>query len=222
MSEDFDEKKKEAFVAYLESDGEIPFDMYSVDLEKSEALQEIFPGLLISSAGGIVPFQAEGLIDGYPFYYRDRHGWASLTIGEKDGEPPYLMDGSLYSAGVETEEFGGGDNFLKNLTKLIPALERSPFLYHFEGWALDYDTYENGYTSFRKTDMKETIYGWGQNVDEAWEYVHKFKEHMREYGWDEDFQSRKIEAQEIGRVPVNQDERVFPEPEPVFRVNLSI
>jgi len=52
----------------------------------------------VTDWGGACPFQAEGFIGNEPFYFRFRHGYASLTFrGETESfnpEPGRMADGS--------------------------------------------------------------------------------------------------------------------------------
>lgn len=209
----------EAFKAYIESDGEIEFDLYAQDPHDWSWLQEIIPGIVISSAGGVVPFQAEGLIYGHPFYYRDRHGSASLSVGAKDGEKPYLGDTTLYSAGCETPEFEGGEHFIRNLVRLVPELKRSPFPYEFEGWKLNFAN--DGEWNYTIDSVEKTRHcGWGYTREEAYDYLSKTSTYLEEHGFTPEKQMQAILDQDFDRIPVKDDTRVYPEVDPPFTVIL--
>lgn len=221
--DEFQQKKKEAFIAYLESseDDEIEFDLYSQNLDSWLWLQESIPGILISSAGGIAPFEVQGLLHGHPFYYRDRHGYASLSLGEVDGEPPYLGDKTLYGSSTETEEFGGAENFVENLMKLVPKLERTSFPYKFRGRKIIFG--EGGiqagdYHASEDFDDFGHV-GWGYFPEEAFEKLAEPSEYLLSQGWTEDIQRRIYELQEFSPEPINTDERKYPEVDPPFTVN---
>ncbi len=77
-----------------------------------EELVNKFPSIIIESYGGVAPLQCEGLFQGESFYFRLRHGIASLSYGGKDvvGEPEYYEEFSLapYYDGdgyIEPKEF---------------------------------------------------------------------------------------------------------------------
>jgi len=83
-------------------------------------LGEKFPSLAINSYGGMCPLQCEGVYLGMSFYFRLRHGIASLSLGGADviGEPKYygefLLEGDNRGDGyVEMAEF------VKIFTKLL-------------------------------------------------------------------------------------------------------
>lgn len=207
----------EAFKAYLESDGEIEFDLWAQNPGDWTWLQEIIPGIIISSAGGIVPFQAEGLLEGLPFYYRDRHGSASLRVGTADCDFPY-GDDVLYSSSVETPEYEGRENFIKNLVKLVKTLEKAPLLYKFEGKKLIFKNDKSWGYEISETEMDES-YGWGHSPEEAWDYMLQPSAYLVEHGCSEDMQLQMNLDRAISRTPKNQDTRVYPEIPLVFRVN---
>lgn len=52
--------------------------------DETQRLALAVPHLDIFDAGGMVPFQASGLWEEYPFYFRYRHGHASLSVGGED------------------------------------------------------------------------------------------------------------------------------------------
>ena len=75
-------------------------------------LSEKFPSLAINSYGGMCPLQCEGSYLGKSFYFRLRHGVASLSLGGSDviGEPEFheefiLDDGADGYVDVEISEF---------------------------------------------------------------------------------------------------------------------
>ena len=48
-----------------------------------EEFEARFPAVQVKWAGGIAPFQAEGTINGWPFYFRSRNSITSLEIYAK-------------------------------------------------------------------------------------------------------------------------------------------
>lgn len=205
----------EAFKAYIESDGEIEFDLYARDPGDYAELAEIVPGLVVSSAGGSMPFQAEGLIEGYPFYYRDEQGGASLRVGSVDGERPYLGESTLWSASENTEDGHENEDFPINLLRLIKKLKRSPFPYEFEGYDLDY--LNDGSWNFTVNRNKIATYGgWGYNPEEAYQAMFVKSEYLEEHGCSEVQQLAMMLAHEFKKEPINADERIYPEISPGF------
>lgn len=99
----------------------------------------------ILSAGGIVPFQAEGYLDNdLAFYYRDRHGQASLAVSpvkhrNADGSPLNWFDerrlndnipasfSAHWIARTNVEEFMGEDTFPTVMSHLLTRLSRNPY-----------------------------------------------------------------------------------------------
>src|SRR5690606_12004433 len=53
------------------------------DLSKYGYISAAIPGMVVHSAGGAVPFEAEGTLVGHEFYLRVRSGYATLTLKEK-------------------------------------------------------------------------------------------------------------------------------------------
>lgn len=208
----------EAFEAWMESDGSISFDPHAQDPSDWSWLQEFIPGLIISSAGGQIPFQAEGLYLGYPFYFRDRHGSASLSVGALDGEMPYHGNDILYYASVETEEFEGAKNFIKNLIALVPELKRSPYSYTFIGKTLDLTKSGSGYAI---SEDKSTHYpAWGYTPDEAYMSLLEPSQYLVDHGFSIERQAQMNKDMDFDRTPLDDDSRKFPVTDPDFRINL--
>lgn len=99
----------------------------------------------ILTSGGSVPFQAEGYLNNdLAFYYRDRHGRASLAVSpvkhkNPDGTPLNWFDdrhlndnipssfSAYWIATADTEEFMGCDTFPTVMSQLLTQLSRNPY-----------------------------------------------------------------------------------------------
>lgn len=216
--EDFDTQKRKAFLNYLENpEVGLDFDLFAQDINKWAWLEEFIPGIIITSAGGSLPFQAEGTILGYPFYYRSEQYSASIKVGSLHGDKPYLPESAIYSARIKNDHYLGGETFVQDLIRLIPLLDKAPFLYRFPckeiKWA-------EGFTSFEVLDEETTVAGWGQNPTEAFEWAKKPDEWAKTISETlYNMMPFAFEAREVSKIPVNQDTRVFPNVRPDFRVN---
>jgi hypothetical protein len=209
----------EAFKAYIESDQQLPFDLYAQDPKEWAWLQKIIPGMIVSSAGGQAPFQAEGIYHGYPFYYRDRHGVARLNIGELDGEAPYDTATALYTASKETAEFRGGEQFVHNLVELVPQLKPGEFRYHFSGKKLVMLNDGGWSYTVSETETQERA-GWGFTPEAAFESMFTPIEYLIEHGCSAAQQYQMLTDQEFDPTPVNEDKRKYPVVAPEFVVKL--
>lgn len=209
------EKHREAFIAWLQDPNaqQVRFDMHAQDPNDWTWLAEFIPGIIISSAGGIWPFQAEGLLHGLPFYYKDKQGSASLHIGPADGSP--FGSDCIYYATVETGKDWEADaeNFPRLLAECVSKLERLPFLWEFPMHEVNRD--ENG--KFYRTGNMTHFVGRG---DTALDGYFACMERLidlcgRHWPGQED---EYLELLEVSSAAINQDERVFPDPEPEFTV----
>lgn len=99
----------------------------------------------ILNSGGIVPFQAEGYLNNdLAFYYRDRHGHASLAVSpvkyrKADGTPLNWFNerrlndnipssfSAHWIAGTDVEEFMGEGTFPTVMSHLLTKLSRNPY-----------------------------------------------------------------------------------------------
>lgn len=207
----------ENFKAWVESGGEVEFDLYAQNIHDWEWLTEYIPGIVISSAGGLVPFEAFGLLHGHPFYFRVRHDVARLNVAAEDGDPVSSRD-VLYTASVECDSWKAKENFVPLLMKLVPALDVAPFLWEFEcskvQWAND------GNKSYTVTDEKDVRVGWGYTCEEGYKAAAEPSEYLLSAGWSVEFQRKLWDDQKVDRVPSNKDERKFPAVKPDFRVTL--
>lgn len=191
-------------------------DLYEQDPSDWDFLSEFIPGLVITSAGGACPFQALGTLKGFPFYLRARGEWVTLHLSAPDTNPVGVE--SLYYAGMAAPFSFGAKEFCEFMLKLVPALEKSPFRWEFEGYKLNMPD-KNSWDSVR-TEEKEINYGWGANPEEGWANTQEISEYLLKYGCTEDLQRKRLELMEISKTPLNQDNRVFPEVDPIFEVRL--
>jgi hypothetical protein len=88
-----------------------------------DGLVSKFPSLVIESYGGACPLQCEGLYQGSAYYFRLRHGIASLSLGGRDvvGEPEYYEEVELYPE-YEGDGFIESSDFIKVFTTLLESI----------------------------------------------------------------------------------------------------
>lgn len=165
------------------------------------------PGLHIDSAGGYCPFQADGTLHGYPFYFRFRSGNARLVVGT---DPDSLWFMPLWSA---DDHFGADQLDLAEaalsplLTRLISELRRAPIWWEFPG-ITDRDS---GKIPAGTPDL---FGGWGLTPEEAWTDLHRPSPLLIAYGINAEEQARMRAAQQIQPVTVTVDTRIFPDIDP--------
>lgn len=230
MSEEFDAKKKDALMNIFEAaargedTSHMKFDMYAQDPNDWSWLGELVPGLVVSSAGGLVPFQAEGLLKGHPFYYRERHGQARLNIAELEADNAYL-DNCIYTAYADVDEFRCGPEWITTFLNLVERLKRAPFLYKFEGNEVKFKNPETKGTTQSLEDIyiddERTVHvAWGDSPEEALEFSYESGKEVLvdHYGWDLAFYNRMVELEARNPVPLNVDDRVIPDPDFEVRV----
>lgn len=198
------------FREWLESDQQIPFDLYSQDSKRWVWLAEHIPGLIVSSAGGQLPFQASGLLHGAPFYYREEWGYANLKVGAVNGEEPFLLGpDTLYSATVDCpEQWRSFENFPFMMMKLVSELQVAPYCWEFSANKLSFAD-ENNAETFYVTGEKDVKYSLGESAEQAFLKTRLPNSYLIEKGWSADLQERMWLAQEINPVPINKDIRVF-------------
>lgn len=187
-------------------------DLYQQDPSDWDFLAELIPELVVTSAGGYFPFQAQGTLQGFPFYFRARGEWATLHLSAP-GDDPVGFD-LLYYAGMSVPFGFGVQDFCETMLKLVPALQRSPFRWKFSGYKLDLPV-KNSWEAVR-TDQKEISVGWGHTPEEGWAQTQEISEYLLEHGCTEEVQRKHLELKAVSKTPLNQDTRVFPEVDPVF------
>lgn len=207
----------ENFKAWIESGGEVEFDLHAQNIHDWEWLTRYIPGIVISSAGGLVPFEAYGLIHGYPFYFRARHNIARLNVAGFDGNPVSSRE-VLYTASVECDSWHARENFIPLLMKLVPCLDVAPFLWKFECFKVQWA--EDGRRGYTVTREKDYQIGWGSTPEEGFASAQKPSEYLLSVGWSEEFQKQLWEDQQVSSSPSNTDDRAFPERKPDFKVIL--
>lgn len=188
-------------------------DYRSVLRHRYTELFKRIPSLQLHSAGGMLPFQAEGTIDGLPFYFRYRSDYMSLTVAASERDE--FWSKPLYQAG---QEYGDGDGyggvlsheeFMEQFPKMVKMLKKAPLLWEFKGRYLQ-DNEEFNHTAGKEV----TRHAWGYTAEEAYACLHSM-----EYFEDESLHEtmRKVaENQNLSPISSTVDDRVFPDPEPDF------
>lgn len=200
------------FLKDLKSGKREDFDMYRQDPDDWKDLSDAIPGLVITSAGGIMPYQAQGTLHGHPFYFRCRGEHASLRLVEVDGDA--VADNPLYSAGVPTDYMIDTDGFIELMKRLVPQLKRAPFRWEFEGKKVTVDS-EFTVLSSEETEIS---YGWGNTPEEGFIDTKQHSEYLTDKGFTTEIQNKLWAARELNPIPVNSDNRNWPAVEPVFIV----
>lgn len=206
---------REAFEAWLNSDGSVKFDLYAQNISEWAFLQEVIPGIVISSAGGWFPFQAEGILQGYPFYFRSEQGSSSLKLGNPDDpESCYLLYNSLYYAkyDMEVKTF---EDFVLCLVKIVPLLQRSPFLWRFKA-----RKFSGSFQVPVIEDSWDEVVGWGYTPDEGYFTSGEPSLYLESVGVSKDAQTALWLAREVSTEPLNEDPRVWSDVDPDFKVNV--
>jgi len=111
------------YAAFWKLMDDIDYDYTPPVCDWSE-LRKQFPSLEISSYGGACPLQAEGEIFGMPFYFRFRHGHASLNLSYDDSKI-YIEPAYRASIGFGDSLLGvlSDEEFVEIFTKLATELE---------------------------------------------------------------------------------------------------
>lgn len=212
---------RKALEEYLKSDGSIEFDIYAQNPHDWEWLGRIIPTLIVSSAGGWMPFQAEGLLHNHPFYFRSEQGSANLRVGEIDGDAPYLSDSTLYSSYISyDEQEDEKENFPALMVKLVPLLKKSPFLWEFEANEVMHDDTDSRKYTVLDKPAQYPLHGWGFTPEEGYLDAIEPKKIFERVGWDYDFQKQLILERNPKSTPINADTRKYPETVPNWTVNL--
>lgn len=250
MSKEFEKKHKESFLNLLENvdmNDDVEFDLYARDIKDFNWLKEFIPDIVIYSAGGMCPFQAEGYLGEYNFYYRERGGNASLSLATSKNDC-YGGADNLYRANIEVEEFREGPGWFSTLMNLIEKLERNSYLYQFQCDEIDFGPSGNDKENMKKkVDENGNVIhgfkgGWGFTAEEAFkeavsfEYFRDFvfnrTKYDREIGeyvpapelnWTEAEFNKYVElsnVQFIVQEERSSKKRVYPEIDPVFEVKV--
>ena len=166
------------------------------------------PSLSLESAGGVCPFQADGTLDGYQFYFRYRNGSMTLRVGSNDGD---LFFKPMYSASMEYgDEYGGSlssEQFEEVFTTLVKELKKSDIFWEFAG------TFTQDYLRNKAGDPSK-MGAWGRTAEEAWKALNeRVSEDITAEQWQEYLRVYGLRFE-----PITVDDRTFPETDPDFTV----
>lgn len=206
--------------AWLNSDHQISWDPYAQKLEDWDFLRETVPGLIVASAGGFGPFQASGLLEKYPFYYREEYGHADLRVGALDSTDHITPANALYVSSTTLPD-DGNTHFVEMFPELVCKLARAPFLWEFEGleWRFSDERTPNFQCMELIPDSHAIYYGWGLTPEEGYLAASEPNPSLEASGYSAALQQEHFWLAQVSPVPVNEDNRPFPEVDPVFRVN---
>lgn len=175
------------------------------DATEWKFLEEEFDGLFLKSAGGMVPFQANGTLHGLPFYYRARGTSVSLIITDAEALDANL----LYSAAIRTDEPETMD-FTEGMRTLMPMLKRSEIMWYFPCKQLVFDV--DNRTSYRVSQTgHDVVSAYGGTAEEAYERTKEKLPYWSMNGYTDEMQEEMWLAKEILPTPLNEDYRKFPE-----------
>lgn len=219
------------------------FDMHAQDVNEWKWIQQFVPEMIVYSAGGICPFQVEGYLGEFNFYYRERGGVASLNLARSKKESYSTVD-SLYRASTNTEEFGPAHKWLGTFLTLVERLKKNPYLYQFQADEVT----GSGKVFSKKLDengevIHTTIGGWGFTEEEAYQNALEHTESMRfwfmrkhsrydrelkkeipepEKDWTDEDYDRYVSLVNVQPivVKIKGEDRDYPDVDPVFEVRV--
>lgn len=175
-------------------------------------LFSMVPSLDLVNAGGMCPFQADGYIEGLPFYFRFRHDMAHLRVADKIEN---IFDKPLYES---MQEYGDGSGYSGYLTEdefadvfvnLLRNLQRAPITWTFEG------EYTRALYPHHKVGAPSSMRARGHTADEAWRALHEVSDD--ESGDDDSAgYAEYVAAHGLRPDSTTVDDRVFPEQDPDF------
>lgn len=163
------------------------------------------PGLRLWSAEGFAPFMAEGDWHGYRVAFRARHQTVTLKILTQDDSIEALW---IASETVKEPEFLSvlsDEEFEFYFLRLAARLEEAPFPYRFADLAAK----PRHHDIVGKPIQNFPIIGWGHTPEEG--YQRALESFSRIY-------PDLTPEENVGRIPLNMDERDFPKHKPAFTV----
>lgn len=210
----------EEFSAWLDSDGSTTLDFYAQDPDDWAFLEPVLPGLRVTSAGGLLPFQASGTLEGRPFYYREEWGSANLRVG-----PLGLVDkfnhvsnqDADYDASMAVPD-GREIQFARVLPALVANLAVSPTWWTFHGLELRF--LDVGWEREAVPGTVEEYHGWGMTAEEGYADAMAPSDYLAEKGYTLEGQVAHLLSAQVSPVPVSGQEKHVPKPGTIFRVNL--
>lgn len=177
-------------------------------------LEARIPGLKVEEAGGWVPYQVEGTLLGLPFYFRSRSENSRLNVYSTDANRVLLYSSEM--APLTSSHHG----FAEHMLTLVPELKKARFMYKFAR--------KDAWQDKEKNIIivgKETVTSCeGFTPEDALE---RFKQRIFEFSdiylepieGDRELTAWELwDAFQVDPEPLNEDDRVFPDMLPDFRV----
>lgn len=186
---------------------DVDFDIRAQHVREWDDLKEVIPSILVSSAGGFLPFEMMGWVCSFPFYIRSEWGRAELRIAASEGD--VFLGPFLWMSATSTPDGMDRSQLISVISSLFSGLEVAPFLYGFAGRRVEFvDVPGSGDKLPISTSEEEIYYAWGNTPEEAWEQLQTPSPYILDnISFWEDI--KRLE--DIRPDPVVVDDRVIPE-----------
>lgn len=221
MDQNSENTERGSFLEYFTNLDPVEFKTdFSKSLEQFEWISGFISGFTVVSAGGICPFQAEGLIDGLPFYYRER-GTITLKVNHKDAENAYGSNVLYFADAEDLDENYQPIHWLNTLFNLVENLRPGPYLYEFPSKFVKFNDPKDPGSVFADSEERiDLVRAWGNSAQEAYENTKRIDPYLLSKGWTEEVQQNYWKIRDISSVPLNEDDRIYPEVAPDFSVKV--
>ena len=209
------------------------------DVLKAELESQIV-GLTIEYFGGHTPYQSEGTLGEYFYYFRSRNGNTTLRLmlnrHPDPDDPTYNILGEAYwSAEKDSNHETGNNSIVANFTtdeqftvteittdeqfaalmlELFQKLERAPFNYEFSGNRVSFRSTDYGTAVPYVTGEDNLYHSSGHSAEEAYAGLFSFIDDLEKAGIRTENHRKIAKLQNVSPTALNEDSRVFPTTEP--------
>lgn len=210
--QEFHEDVLDSLFDFIDGGGDVGdidniFDIRAQHIQEWDDLKEVIPSILVSSAGGFLPFEMRGWVCSLPFYIRSEWGEAELRIAADEGD--IFRGPLLWTSTTTTPEEMDRPQLISVISSLFSKLEVAPFLWGFTGRKVEFvDAPDSEDKLPIATSEEDIYYAWGKTPEGAWKQLRAPNLYLLD---DLSFWENIKRLEDIQPDPVVVDDRVIPD-----------
>lgn len=207
---EFHEDVLDSLFDFIDDGGDVDdmdFDIRAQHVREWDDLKEVIPSILVSSAGGFLPFEMRGWVCSLPFYIRSEWGEAELRIAADEGD--IFRGPLLWTSTTTIPEEMDRPQLISVISSLFSKLEVAPFLWGFTGRKVEFvDAPDSEDKLPIATSEEDIYYAWGKTPEGAWKQLRAPNLYLLD---DLSFWENIKRLEDIQPDPVVVDDRVIPD-----------
>lgn len=182
-----------------------------------DGLHQVIPDLHIFNHGGNCPYQAEGTVQGWSFYFRSRGSKTSLSLARTIDD---AVAKPLYESILHYVDVWNDAGFSIAMPLLLSSIRKADFLYEFPFQRnVDVITEEQDHRCewwILPDDQQDSVQSYGSSPEDAYRRLYEPSDEIMAVMPAYDQVIAMLYEKDPSDIPLNTDDRVFPSSRPAF------